>query len=62
MKKFELTVWLGRNNAIQKIDQMLLPYQNWDIEEVTFTGVGVTAASVLVAVVKNMALLNGNEY
>lgn len=62
VRKFELILWLDRTNSIQEVNQMMAPYQNWALEEANVRGYRVKAASVLVAILENMANWKGADY
>lgn len=57
--KFDLRAWLGEDIVIQAIEQMMTPYQKWELEDVSVTGDHVTKSSVLVAVLKNVVRWKG---
>ncbi|XP_035700884.1 uncharacterized protein LOC118433251 [Folsomia candida] len=59
--KFELISSLGCNNSVLGINQMMPPYQKWDLEEALVSWEGVHTADTLVAVLKNMAAWKGDK-
>lgn len=59
--KFELISSLGCNNSVLGINQMMPPYQKWDLEEALVSWEGVHTADTLVAVLKNMAAWKGAD-
>ncbi|XP_035713604.1 uncharacterized protein LOC118438032 [Folsomia candida] len=59
VKKFELISYLGWTNSIQGINQMMTPYQNWNLEEGNVFGDGINASSTFFAVLENMAKWKG---
>ncbi|XP_021967654.2 uncharacterized protein LOC110862746 [Folsomia candida] len=60
--KFDLRAWLGEDIVIQAIEQMMTPYQKWELEDVSVTGDHVTKSSVLVAVLKNVVRWKGAKH
>lgn len=61
VKKFELISYLGWTNSIQGINQMMTPYQNWNLEEGNVFGDGINASSTFFAVLENMAKWKGTD-
>lgn len=61
VKKFDLTIFLVGDNLAHEINQMMAPFEMWDLDEVHVVAKGATESSLLVEVLKNIANWTGNN-